>query len=175
MGLLSSEGGRRKVLRITTKGRYALRAMVDLACHQGDRPVTREDIAERQKLPATYLAQLFAALTKAGLVDSVRGPGGGYVLGRPAMEISAGQVIRAVEGPVVPVLCVTNGSRCERSAGCSLRSLYAGLGQTIETYLDNISLADLSGTTTPAALDQPLSQLEDAMSGVEPSTHEDLR
>jgi Rrf2 family protein len=131
------------VLRITTKGRYALRAMLDLACHSGDRPVTREDIAVRQKLPATYLAQLFASLTKAGLVDSVRGPGGGYVLGRASTEITAGEIIRAVEGPVVPVVCVADPRRCERASQCSLRQLYSGLGQAIEIYLDGVSLDEL--------------------------------
>ena len=131
------------MLRITTKGRYALRAMIDLAAHQDGQPVTREDIAERQDLPATYLAQLFAALTKAGLVASVRGPGGGYVLGRRPSEILVGDIIRAVEGPVVPVRCVAESSVCERSNKCSLRQLYGGLGRAIEEYLDAVTLESL--------------------------------
>ena len=94
-------------------------------------------------LPATYLAQLFATLTKAGLVGSVRGPGGGYVLGRPANEITAGEIVKTVEGPVVPVACVSNSSSCERVGRCTLRHLYAGLGEVIEGYLDGVTLADL--------------------------------
>lgn len=132
------------MLRITTKGRYALRAMLDLANNETGSPITREDIAGRQELPATYLAQLFATLTKAGLVKSVRGPGGGYVLGRPAGEITAGEIVRTVEGPVVTVACVADVGSCDRTGHCSLRGLYAGLGQAIETYLDSITLADLT-------------------------------
>jgi len=132
------------VLRITTKGRYALRAMLDLAIHQVSSPVTREDIARREDLPATYLAQLFAALTRAGLVESVRGPGGGYVLGRPAAAITVGEIIRAVEGPVLPVQCVSETTLCVRAGECTLRDLYRGLGHVIEEYLDAISLANLS-------------------------------
>jgi Rrf2 family protein len=131
------------MLRITTKGRYALRAMLDLANNQTGAPITREDIAGRQGLPATYLAQLFATLTKAGLVESVRGPGGGYVLGRPAAEITAGEIVRTVEGPVIPVACVANAASCERGGNCSLRDLYAGLGEVIEVYLNGVTLADL--------------------------------
>jgi len=139
------------MIRITTKGRYALRAMLDLANSSTGSPITREDIAERQDLPATYLAQLFATLTKAGLVESVRGPGGGYMLGRPADEITAGEIVRTVEGPVIPVLCVDDEASCERAGRCTLRYLYAGLGETIETYLDAITLADLSGVPSEAS------------------------
>jgi len=139
---LINKGGH--VIRITTKGRYALRAMLDLTVHQGiNSPVTREDIARRQGLPATYLAQLFAALTKAGLVESVRGPGGGYLLRRPAEQITVGEVIRAVEGPVIPVRCVVDRS-CVRASRCSLRELYRGLGRVIEQYLDAVPLSQLS-------------------------------
>lgn len=134
------------MLRITTKGRYALRAMLDLALHQGDSPVTRGDIAYRQGLPATYLAQLFAALTKAGLVESVRGPGGGYVLSRPCEEITAGEIIRVVEGSIAPVFCVAQPARCQRSSRCALRHFYEGLGRHIEAYLDNTTLAALCQT-----------------------------
>jgi Rrf2 family iron-sulfur cluster assembly transcriptional regulator len=123
--------------------------MLDLAIHHTNSPVTREDIAARQSLPATYLAQLFAALTKAGLVDSVRGPGGGYVLGRSAEEISVGEIIRAVEGPVLPVDCVGD-TRCIRAGRCTLRQLYRGLGVVIEEYLDDVSLGSLVGAQAEA-------------------------
>jgi len=123
--------------------------MLDLAINQTNSPVTREDIAARQNLPATYLAQLFAALTKARLVDSVRGPGGGYVLGRAACEISVGEIIRAVEGPVLPVQCVAE-TNCKRAGRCTLRQLYRGLGTVIEEYLDDVSLGSLVGAQVEA-------------------------
>lgn len=137
------------MLRITTKGRYALRAMLDLAMHQQDAPVTREEIAERQDLPATYLAQLFSALTKAGLVESVRGPGGGYVLTRPADQITAGEILRAVEGPISLTACVMDEEICGRSSRCSLRKLYEGLSAAIANYLDTVTLADIGSGHIP--------------------------
>ena len=140
------------MLRITTKGRYALRAMLDLANNQTRSPITREDIAARQELPATYLAQLFATLTKAGLVESVRGPGGGYKLGRSASEITVGDIVRTVEGPVLPVPCVGDAPSCGRAGRCTLRRLYAGLGDAIEVYLDGVTMAGL----IDAPIDGPL-------------------
>ncbi len=83
-------------MRLSTLGRYALRAMVDVALHGGEGPVQRREIAERQEISGHYLAQLLAKLRRAGLVQSMLGPGGGYVLARPASEISAGDVLRAV-------------------------------------------------------------------------------
>lgn len=155
------------MLRITTKGRYALRAMLDLALHQGDSPVTREDIARRQELPATYLAQLFAALTKAGLIESVRGPGGGYVLGRPVEEITVGEIIRVVEGSIVPVFCVAQPARCQRSSRCTLRHFYEGLGRHIEAYLDNTTLAALcqAERMMEQSVEAPASPIEVSQAG----------
>jgi len=145
------------MLRITTKGRYALRAMLDLAQHQGDHPVTREEIAERQALPATYLAQLFSALTKAGLMESVRGPGGGYVLSRPAENITAGEIIRAVEGPIALTNCVRDEDTCKRAGFCSLRKLYEGLTDVVIAYLDAVTLSDIGAGNIPGQLDLSLS------------------
>lgn len=155
------------MLRITTKGRYALRAMLDLAMHQQDAPVTREEIAERQELPATYLAQLFSALTKAGLVESVRGPGGGYVLTRPADQITAGEILRAVEGPISLTACVVDEEVCGRAGRCSLRKLYEGLSDAIAHYLDTITLADIGAGNIPhkfavPAAEKPAESLQES-------------
>jgi len=133
-------------MRLSTKGRYAVRAMVDVAMHDADGPVPREQIADRQEVSALYLAQLLAKLGKAGLVDSVKGPGGGYLLARPASEIRAGDIIRAVEEPLAPVACVDDppDEPCHRRAECVTHLLWTELGQHIESFLDGVTLQDLS-------------------------------
>jgi Rrf2 family protein len=132
-------------MRLSTLGRYALRAMVDLALHQDQGPVLRKDIAERQELSSNYLAQLFAKLGRAGLVDSVFGPGGGYKLARSAAEISAGDVLRAVEESLIPVYCVDcdEEEMCHRAEGCPTRPLWKRLGEQVAQTLDTITLAEL--------------------------------
>ena len=89
-------------MRVSTRGRYGLRAMVDLAANTAGGPVALREIAERQDLSESYLEQVFAALRKAGLVTAMRGPQGGYELGKPAAEITAGDVLRVLEGPISP-------------------------------------------------------------------------
>jgi Rrf2 family cysteine metabolism transcriptional repressor len=132
-------------VRLSTVGRYALRAMVDLALHDGQGPVLRKDIARRQELSSDYLAQLFARLKRAGLVESVLGPGGGYILARSAAEISAGDVLRAVQEPLEPVDCVEDGQEapCHRSDGCPTRVLWVRLGRAVAQVLDSATLAEL--------------------------------
>jgi Rrf2 family iron-sulfur cluster assembly transcriptional regulator len=132
-------------MRLSTKGRYALRAMVDLALHGANGPVRREEIAARQEVSALYLAQLFTKLVKVGLVESVMGPGGGYVLARPASEIGSGDIIRAVEEPLVPVFCADAEPEesCHRRAECVTHLLWMDLGQRIEAFLDGVTLQDL--------------------------------
>ena len=132
-------------MRLSTLGRYALRAMVDLALHQDQGPVLRKEIAERQELSSSYLAQLFAKLGRAGLVTSVFGPGGGYVLGKNADEISAGDVLRAVDESLVPVFCVDCDSddECRRAEGCPTRPLWRRLGEQVTETLDSITVAEL--------------------------------
>ena len=97
------------MMRISTRGRYALRAMVDVAQHSANEPVPRQEIAARQEISADYVAQLFGQLQAAGLVEGVKGPGGGYRLTRDATAITAGDVVRAVEGPIAVVECVLYG------------------------------------------------------------------
>jgi len=132
-------------MRLSTVGRYALRAMVDLALHGDQRPIQRLDIAERQEVSEQYLAQLFVKLRRAGLVESVRGPHGGYTLARDAGQISAGDVLRAVEETLEPVFCVDDDPElsCPRVDGCPTHWLWAKLGDAINTVLDSVTLAEL--------------------------------
>lgn len=133
-------------MRLSTAGRYALRAMVDLAQHEGQGPALRKEIAERQQISSDYLAQLFVKLKKAGLVESVLGPGGGYVLARGASQISTGDVLRAVSEPLNPVYCVDVGqeSACQRVDSCPTHPLWVRLAEVVNRVLDATTLAELS-------------------------------
>jgi Rrf2 family protein len=119
--------------------------MVDLALHNDQGPVLRKDIAGRQELSSDYLAQLFAKLKRAGLVESVLGPGGGYVLARDAAQISAGDVLRAVEESLEPVDCLEDGQEapCHRVDGCPTRVLWVRLGRAVAQVLDSVTVAEL--------------------------------
>jgi len=132
-------------MRISTRGRYALRALVDLAQHAGEGPVSRQDIAVRQEISTAYVAQLFRRLRAAGLVGGVKGPGGGYVLARDAATIRAGDVVRAVEGPIAAVDCTIPGlvPTCDRADCCVAHLLWRGLSDAMEEFLDSVTLADL--------------------------------
>jgi Rrf2 family cysteine metabolism transcriptional repressor len=147
-------------MRLSTLGRYALRAMVDLAMHQDQGPVPRQEIADRQELSSNYLAQLFAKLGRAGLVKSVFGPGGGYVLAKSATEITAGDVLRAVEESLAPVFCVDcdQDEMCHRAEGCPTRPVWRRLGEQVTETLDSITVAELCeqpDTTDPTATEGP--------------------
>ncbi|MGD8968111.1 MAG: Rrf2 family transcriptional regulator [Anaerolineae bacterium] len=133
------------MIRITTRGRYALRAMLDLALHGGDGPVARHEIAERQDISADYVAQLFQKLQDAGLVEGVKGPGGGYRLAHAPGEIGTGDVVEAVEGPVALVHCVEPDGRssCSRVDGCVTHLLWKRLSLLIKEFLDATTLQDL--------------------------------
>ncbi|MGA9348125.1 MAG: Rrf2 family transcriptional regulator [Anaerolineae bacterium] len=132
-------------MQISTKGRYALRAMIDLGLHVDQGPVLRKDIAERQEISSDYIGQLFVELRKAGFIESVKGPGGGYVLAQDADKIRAGDIIRAVEGPIVLVHCVSPNPEdvCHRMDGCAAHLLWKRLSNTIEEILDSVTLKDL--------------------------------
>jgi len=138
-------------MRLSTAGRYALRAMVDLASHAGEGPVLRQEIAERQEISGHYLAHLFLKLKDAGLVESILGPGGGYVLAQGAAQISAGDVLRAVGEPLDPVECVEDGkgTACRRMEDCSAHLLWSRLGRAMTQVLDSVSLAELCQTIQP--------------------------
>ena len=132
-------------MRLSTKGRYAVRSMVDLALHAGEDPVNREEISARQEISADYLARLFAKLVKGELVSSVKGPGGGYVLARRAAIITAGDIIRAVDEPLAPVRCVNAepDKACHRMDSCVAHLLWEELGGKITELLDSVTLAEL--------------------------------
>jgi Rrf2 family transcriptional regulator, iron-sulfur cluster assembly transcription factor len=129
-------------MKLTTKGRYAVTAMLDLALHHGQGPINLADISSRQGISLSYLEQLFSRLRKQGLVSSSRGPGGGYSLGRPAEEISVSDVIRAVDEPVDATRC--HGKKnCHGEDRCLTHDLWEELSQQITDFLSNISLASL--------------------------------
>jgi Rrf2 family protein len=136
------------MLAISTRGRYALRAMVDLAQHSKNGPVPRQDIAKRQALSADYVAQLFRRLQGAGLVQGVKGPGGGYRLARERARITAGEIVRAVEGPVGLVHCVLpdrdGEPTCDRIDHCTTHSLWKQLSEAVTDVLDSVTLQDLA-------------------------------
>lgn len=134
-------------MKISTRGRYGVRAMYDLATRYGEGPVPLKEIAERQGISEHYLEQLIAPLRKAGLVKSLRGVAGGYELGRAPDRITVGDVIRVLEGPIAPVDCVSEeesqSATCEHPDSCITRRIWAKVRDSISSVLDSISLADL--------------------------------
>ncbi|MGC8697106.1 MAG: Rrf2 family transcriptional regulator [Halothiobacillus sp.] len=129
-------------MRLTTKGRYAVTAMLDLALHDLGEPIALADIAERQELSLSYLEQLFAQLRRAGLVKSVRGPGGGYQLAGQACDINVAQIVIAVDEEVDVTRCAGKGN-CQNGHKCLAHNLWMGLSAQIHDFLSGISLADL--------------------------------
>jgi Rrf2 family protein len=136
------------MMRISTRGRYALRAMIDVAQHSANGPVPRQYIAARQEISADYVAQLFRQLQAAGLVEGVKGPGGGYRLTRDATTITAGDIVQAVEGPIAVVECVLYGPdeelSCHRMDRCVAHLLWQRLTEAVSGILDSITLQDLA-------------------------------
>ena len=133
------------MIRVSTKGRYALRAMVDLANHDTEEPVGRRDIAERQGISADYVAQLFRPLQDAGLVEGIKGPGGGYRLTRRADRIGVRDVVEAVEGPLALAPCLEECGEapCPQESDCPTRHLWEHLSRRMIEVLESYTLADL--------------------------------
>jgi Rrf2 family iron-sulfur cluster assembly transcriptional regulator len=132
-------------VKLSTKGRYAVMAMVDLACNSNGSPVALADIADRQEISLSYLEQLFGKLRKGGLVKSVRGPGGGYLLARPSPQTRVSDIILAVDEPIQTTRC-TPGSPagCHNHKGrCLTHDLWEELGNQIYLYLSSVSLGDV--------------------------------
>lgn len=134
-------------MRLTSKGRYAVSAMVDLTKNGGDSPVTLASISERQFISLSYLEQLFRCLRESGLVSSVRGPGGGYRLAKAPEEISVADVIRAVNEPIRTTLCVNAMRGCHRGSRCDTHELWDSLGKHIYRFLDVVTIADVVNKT----------------------------
>ncbi len=129
-------------MKLTTKGRYAVTAMLDLALHDAKGPVNLADIAKRQDISLSYLEQLFAKLRRNGLVDSARGPGGGYRLNKPAGEISVAEVIDAVDEPVDATRCAGQ-QNCQGELRCLTHDLWTDLNNQISTFLNGVTLGEL--------------------------------
>lgn len=132
-------------MRLSTRGHYGLKAMFDLAQNYGAGPISLKTVAERQNLSDHYLEHLMAMLRKSGLVNSVRGALGGYVLAREPSEIKVGDVIRALEGPIAPVYCVSekDPGSCNEADYCITRTVWTRVRDGLAGLLDSISLADL--------------------------------
>ena len=132
-------------MKLSTKGRYGLRALIDLAVYSGDETVSIASIASRQNISESYLEQLIAKLRKAGLVTSVRGAGGGYKLAKPAEEISVGDILRALEGSLDPVECpgLKEESACDSSDFCVTKYVWQKINDSINQTVDGISLSRL--------------------------------
>ncbi len=142
-------------MRLTTKGRFAVTAMIDLALRQADGPVTLAGISARQEISLSYLEQLFSKLRRHEIVESVRGPGGGYNLSRAAKSVSVAQIIKAVDEPIDATQC-GGKENCHSSnhaggARCMTHELWSTLNAKMVDYLDSVSLQDLVNQQTVSA------------------------
>lgn len=141
-------------MKISTRGRYALRFMIDLAQHDSSGFTALKDISERQGISIKYLEQITSLLSKFGLLDSVRGPQGGYKLIKSPEKYSVAEILRLTEGDLAPVACLApEAEACPRREECSTIKMWEGLNKVITDYLENYTLQDLvndaSGNSTP--------------------------
>lgn len=136
-------------MMISTRGRYALRVMIDLAEHIDEGYIPLQTIAKRQGISEKYLESILAVLSKAGLLDAVRGKGGGYRLSKPAKEYTAFEILSLTEGTLAPVTCLERGQQCENAVNCRTLPLWQGLDQVIAAYLCSYTLADLTREEKP--------------------------
>jgi Rrf2 family transcriptional regulator, cysteine metabolism repressor len=130
-------------MKISTKGRYGLRATIDLAVHSDGKPILLRDIASRQGLSRRYLERLFASLKSAGVIRSVRGALGGYMLAKDPHDIKVADILEALEGPFVPVDCVADDSICQQADGCIARDIWCDVSIHLKTFFDGIALQTL--------------------------------
>ncbi|MCU0664093.1 MAG: Rrf2 family transcriptional regulator [Myxococcota bacterium] len=130
------------MLKVSTKGRYGLRAMMDLAQHYGQGPVMMSDISRSQGLSRKYLHALLTSLREAGLVHSVLGAKGGYYLAKPPLEIRVREIVEALEGPISVVDCVTKADKCGKLDSCAARLVWTNLTAVITKALDGVTLDD---------------------------------
>lgn len=131
-------------MKISTKGRYALRLMLDLATNNSGEPIRLKDVAKRQEISEKYLEQIISILNKAGFVKSIRGPQGGYMLKREPEEYTAGMILRLTEGSLAPVECVEEAAgSCSRMETCVTVMLWRQLNDAINGVVDHVTLADL--------------------------------
>lgn len=130
-------------MKISTKGQYGLRALVDLAAHAGERPVLLSDIAERQQLSKRYLERLFTMLRDRGIVRTLRGAAGGYLMAREPREVTVAEVLEVLEGPLAPVDCLADQKECKIRDLCITHELWVELEESIRQTLARITLDDL--------------------------------
>lgn len=130
-------------MKISTKGRYALRLMLDLALNDSERPIRIKEIAARQDISDKYLEQIISVLNKARFVRSIRGPQGGYLLTRRPEEYTVGDILRLTEGSMAPVECVEEEGFCDRIDQCATSVVWIRLNQAIKDVIDHITLQDL--------------------------------
>ena len=136
-------------MRLSTRGRYGTRLMVDLAQHYADGPIPLAEIAKRQDLSAKYLEQLIILLKGTGLIRSTRGRRGGYMLSRRPDEINLGEIIETLEGRLAIVDCVADPELCERSPECPTRGIWVGMTDIIKKQLFSLNLQDVAQKTVP--------------------------
>ncbi|OUS13236.1 Rrf2 family transcriptional regulator [Rhodospirillales bacterium 47_12_T64] len=146
-------------MKLSTKGRYAVMAMVDLALYANERPVSLAEIADRQEISLSYLEQLFAKLRRENLVASVRGPGGGYKMAKEANKTMISEIFRAVEEPIKATACTpTSPQGCRKDKSrCVTHDLWLGLSNHIYGYLNSVSLADVIERRIEPGLDMFMS------------------
>ncbi len=132
-------------MKISTKGDYGIRALIELSHHFGEaRPIQSGEIAARQKIPESYLEQLLTTLRRAGFIRSVRGPQGGHALVREPSGLRVSEVIEALEGSIIPVDCLDEASACSRNGGCAQVDMWREVQNAILGVLDNTTIADLA-------------------------------
>jgi Rrf2 family iron-sulfur cluster assembly transcriptional regulator len=153
-------------MRLTTKGRFAVNAMIDLTRNESKGPVTLASISERQDISVAYLEQLFSKLRRRDLVKSIRGPGGGYRLSRDAADITIADIVFAVDEPLDVTRCQGNGN-CQQSAKgnieCITHNLWASLNERIVDYLESVSLAGLAGQERKSHARPPAAAINQAI------------
>lgn len=131
-------------MKISTKGRYALRFMMDLAIYGEGKYLPLKDISARQEISLKYLEQIVAQFSKLGFLDSVRGPQGGYRLARDAKDYTVGDILRCSEGSLAPIACLSHSvNTCPRQTECGTLPFWTGLYQVVTEYVDSVTLADL--------------------------------
>lgn len=143
------------MMRVSTRGEYGVRVMVDLARHYGRGPRSLTDISSEEQLPLPYLEQLVKLLRDKGLIVSTRGAHGGYQLSRDPLDIRMSEVIRVLEGPIAPMICAADGQMefiCDRLDGCSTQYLWAKLRDVMVQTLEQMTLAELATVTTKERL-----------------------
>jgi Rrf2 family cysteine metabolism transcriptional repressor len=131
-------------MRMSTRGRYGARVMLELALRHKDGAISIKDIAESQDISAKYLVQIVTSLKAAGLVVSIRGSGGGYILARPPSQISLGEVIRSLEGSIAPVHCADEASVCPRTDFCVTHDVWVEMKKSIDNIVDSLSLEKMA-------------------------------